>query len=391
MRNVKPLNLSSKKKRKKAKSRLPLIIGGTALGLVLTILLGVGVYYLFLTSKMQPKEAIFTGIPEMNLEDVAELFDEEVRTDVSDDVEIAASHQAQFEALLKGTAFTESTATEDRVTSATGAPAGTAAAAKATSAPTTPTLSQLPGIRRDGSVKNYLVIGVDSRSNDFSGRSDAMMIVSINYAQGRINTVSLFRGAYVQIPGRGWSMLNHAYAWGGVSLLIQTIENNFRVGIDDYIVFNFNAFANAINAIGGVDINLTAAEAGALGLSPGVNHLNSSQALAYSRLRSIDWDFNRMGRQRTVIGAVIGKLTGAGMGTINAAVGSVLSSTATSLSQGQVASMTANLPSLMYYGRSEQQLPLPYTRSMFYQGGMEMWSFDFATNISALHTFLYGY
>src|SRR5690606_1946291 len=133
-------------------------------------------------------------------------------------------------------------------------------------------------------------------------------------------------------------------------------ENNFRVGIDDYIVFNFGAFANAINAIGGVDINLTAAEAGALGLSPGVNHLNSSQALAYSRLRSIDWDFNRMGRQRTVIGAVIGKLTGAGMGTINAAVGSVLSSTATSLSQGQVASMTANLPSLMYYGRSEQQL-----------------------------------
>ena len=382
-----------KRRRRNAFNKRTLVtVGGGVLGLLVTLAIGATAYYLIMINKIQPAEVVFTGQPDIQMEELIDLYEEDIHTDVSDDLEAAEAHEDEFEQLLlaaeEEAAMEGSEAGDIQGTNANqgGQPQGT----KADSAPAQPKQQSLPAIRRSSSVKNYLVIGVDSRGNDFSGRSDSMMVVSINQNSGRINIVSLFRGAYVNIPGRGWGMLGHSYAYGGPRLLQQTIENNFRIGIDGYIIFNFNAFVSSINAVGGVTINLTDREARELGLSPGSNNLNANQALRYARLRKIDSDFARMGRQRAVMGAVASKLQRSSVSTINRAVSAVLSNSATNISSGTISSLTSNLPRILNYPRSERQYPLANTRSKFYKNGLEMWSFNFLTNINSLHQLLYG-
>lgn len=380
-----------KRRRRSFSSRQKLAtIGGVALGFVLTLVIGVTAYYLIMVGKIKPADAVFTGQPDIEMAELIELFEEDIHTDVSDDVEIAEAHEEEFERLLmaaeESNAIGDADSGEIDGTKANQGAQGT----KKDSAPAQPNQQSLPAVRRSGNVKNYLVIGVDSRGNDFSGRSDSMMVVSINQNRGRINIVSLFRGAYVNIPGRGWGMLGHSYAYGGPRLLQQTIENNFRIGIDGYIIFNFNAFVTSINAVGGVTINLTQAEANALDMVAGSNNMDASQALRYARLRKIDSDFQRMGRQRAVMGAVASKLQHSSVGTINSAASAVLSNSATNISTGTISSLTANLPRILNYPRAERQYPLANTRTKFYKGGLEMWSFNFTTNINSLHQLLYG-
>lgn len=380
-----------RRRRSSLNKRTLVTVGGGVLGLLVTLAIGATAYYLIMINKIQPAEVVFTGQPDIQMEELVELYEEDLHTDVSDDLEAAEAHEEEFEQLLLAAeeGALEGTAAGD-IQGENANQGGQQQGTKADSAPAEPKQQSLPAIRRSSSVKNYLVIGVDSRGNDFSGRSDSMMVVSINQNSGRINIVSLFRGAYVNIPGRGWGMLGHSYAYGGPRLLQQTIENNFRIGIDGYIIFNFNAFVSSINAVGGVTINLTDAEARALGMSPGSNNMSASQALSYARLRKIDSDFARMGRQRAVMGAVASKLQRSSVGTINSAVSAVLSNSATNISTGTISSLTSNLPRILNYPRTERQYPLANTRSKFYKGGLEMWSFNFLTNINSLHQLLYG-
>ncbi len=182
-------------------------------------------------------------------------------------------------------------------------------------------------LRGDGNgIHNILLVGVDSRQNNFSGLSDTNIILSINDKEKTIKLISILRDTWVSIPGRDKDgdgqddicKFNTAYAYGRHTLQHKTIAQNFRLDIDDYIGVNFKVLPILIDAMGGLDIKLTAKEiaeipekgckisvrnAGFIPMSgePGVHHLDGFQAMEYARIRKIDSDFKRTERQRKVI------------------------------------------------------------------------------------------
>lgn len=235
-------------------------------------------------------------------------------------------------------------------------------------------------------VENILVIGIDSRAGNFSGLSDTMVLVSLNHNTHKMKLVSLFRAAYVYIPYCGWSLLNHAYAWGGPDLLVQTIEMNFRVPITGFVAFNFPAFTSAIDTLGGVPLYLSGAEAAALGMPAGSVWANSRQALAYARLRKIDLDFNRMERQRNVINAALTQLSQSSLTQIYNVVTQVLPWTWTNL---DVMKYVTEVPTYLSYSREQMQIPRTCDMYMFYNAyGQETWGFDFDWTSNLLYNFL---
>ena len=132
-----------------------------------------------------------------------------------------------------------------------------------------------------------------------------MILVSINKSNSTITLTSFMRDQYVQIPGYKPNKLNAAYAFGGMQLLTKTLKLNFGVEIDGIVEVDFNGFENIIDLLGGVNITLTEKEAAHLKLTAGLNRLNGEQALSYARIRSIDSDYARAKRQRTVVMALI--------------------------------------------------------------------------------------
>ena len=107
-------------------------------------------------------------------------------------------------------------------------------------------------------VRNILVIGTDSRDlSEECGRSDSMILLSMNSKSNTFTITSFLRDAYVEIPGNGWDRLNAAYSYGGAELLMDTIESNFQISVDDYVLFTFAACSDLIQAAGGVDLDLS--------------------------------------------------------------------------------------------------------------------------------------
>lgn len=166
-------------------------------------------------------------------------------------------------------------------------------------------------LKKDFFVENILFIGVDSRGEENS-RSDTMMLVSIDKKNRKIKLTSFLRDTYVTVPDHGDMKLNAACFYGGPKLVMDTIEYNFGIDIDHYVLVDFEAFKGVINGIGGVDVDITDAEAVYLRdtvkidyIKSGHNHLNGGAALWYCRIRYLDNDFNRTQRQRKVISSIV--------------------------------------------------------------------------------------
>lgn len=114
-------------------------------------------------------------------------------------------------------------------------------------------------LQEDG-VVNILLIGNDSRQNGEDGRSDAMILLSISSRTKTIYMTSLLRDMYVDIPGHDGNRLNAAYSFGGAELLMETVEQNLDIPVNRYVLVNFEAFANLVDAVGGVELELTTGE-----------------------------------------------------------------------------------------------------------------------------------
>lgn len=174
---------------------------------------------------------------------------------------------------------------------------------------------EMPDMEDQGKdIVNIMLVGQDARPGEPAQRSDSMILVTFNRKTKQIYLTSFLRDQYVQIPGFGNTKLCHAYSYGGMTLMNQTIENHYGIEIDGNVTFSFEGFKEIIDMLGGVEINLTWDEASALNnleskkewrLKPGVQKLTGEQALRYARLRHIDSDFQRAERQRKVIHSVI--------------------------------------------------------------------------------------
>ena len=189
---------------------------------------------------------------------------------------------------------------------------------------TDPITDQAEKILKDDDVINILLVGQDRREKegDAPQRTDAMILCTINKATGTLTMTSFMRDLWVYIPEHYNQRLNMPYKLGGFSLLNKTLDYNFGVSADYNVEIDFSGFMEAIDTVGGVEIELTDAEAKYLNrrgnwdieanqnwqLTEGVNLLTGSQALAYSRIRQIGTDFGRTNRQRTVLTALIEKV-----------------------------------------------------------------------------------
>ena len=229
-------------------------------------------------------------------------------------------------------------------------------------------------------VSNVLLIGTDSRDlSQERGRSDSMILASINKKTRELTLTSFLRDSYVYIDDEyGYGKLNAAYSYGGAGLLMDTIESNYGVRIDDYILISFAACANVIDAVGGVKLDLTDKEADAVNeiLISEVNELmgddrnddlldgggeqklDGKQALSYSRIRYVgNADFERASRQRTVMTQVLKKAAVNPVAMARIFV-TALPELSTNLSVGKSYGYTLRAPFLLIgYQLKTQQIP----------------------------------
>ncbi len=163
-------------------------------------------------------------------------------------------------------------------------------------------------------VYNVLLVGSDSRNpNSDSGRSDSMMLLSWNKTINKASMISFLRDSLVEVPGHGMTRLGHSYAYGGVGLTINTINQTYGLDIQNYIVINFENLVHVIDAIGGIELTLTKEEVNYLKryhfeFQEGKNLLDGKQALAHARNRKVGSDFARTSRQRDVLYATYNKI-----------------------------------------------------------------------------------
>lgn len=160
------------------------------------------------------------------------------------------------------------------------------------------------------SVINIALFGIDAEEGGV-GRSDSIIIATIDTTHKKLKLTSIMRDSYVTIEGHGNDKINHAYAFGGPQLAIKTLNENFDLNIDDFVAVNFTTLPKIIDMLGGVTIDITSEEVSHI---PGIDvagtyTLTGEQALAYSRIRyASGGDYVRTDRQRTVLSKVFEKV-----------------------------------------------------------------------------------
>ena len=169
--------------------------------------------------------------------------------------------------------------------------------------------------QKDDDVINVLLVGTDTRDpNSDMGRSDSMMLVSFNQKQKKSTVVSFLRDSLVDIDGYGKSRLGHTYAYGGVGLTINTINQTYDLDIQNYVTIDFENLVSIIDEIGGVQVYISEEEAeyyrqnGMPDITSGDVTLTGSQALAHARNRTLGSDFERTRRQRSVMYGIYRKV-----------------------------------------------------------------------------------
>ncbi|EEH96862.2 MULTISPECIES: LCP family protein [Clostridium] len=205
-------------------------------------------------------------------------------------------------------------------------------------------------------IKNIALFGIDATDGE-TGRSDSIMIATLDPVHNKLKITSVMRDSYVYIDGHGQDKINHAYAFGGPELAIKTLNENFGLNIEDFVSVNFSSLPTIINILGGIDIEITQEELEYINsyiddinakdgtYSPhisyaGVQHLDGTQALAYSRIRyTSGGDYERTQRHRTVLNALFNKLTSTSVTSYNSLLNEVLPYVQTNLNAGDILSL----------------------------------------------------
>lgn len=283
----------------------------------------------------------------------------------------------------------------------------------------------------DEDVLNILLVGTDERTeavndadafthlNQLDGtedttefsddaRADSMILVSMDIKDHIIRLVSIERGTGVPILLDGYEdqydWITHTFRYGGPKLTMKTVEECFNIEVDHFVRVNFNSFVQIVNAVGGVDIDITEMEAKALNwevpsnsmlivnhVDPGLNHFDGYTALQYARLRKIDNDWKRVERQRTVIEAVLDQVKNASVMELDNLLNTVLPLIQTNFTKTEIAALLVQLPGFL--GCDVQQMSLPLQGTYGVRTGMDnrlMYDPDWVVNIKALQDFLYN-
>lgn len=225
-------------------------------------------------------------------------------------------------------------------------------------------------------IKNIMLFGTDASEMDSTGRSDSMMILTVDPIHNKIKITSLMRDCYVPISGFGEDKLNHAYAFGGPALAIKTINEVFGLNIEEFATVDFSTLPKVIDLVGGVEIDVTPEEFNDINaviemdnwdfkkstpllISPGVQTLTGEQALSYSRNRSsAGGDFARTQRQRKVISALFTKALDTPFASYPSILNKTLPLITTNMTSTDILSLAKNILSITDGSLEQARFPL---------------------------------
>ena len=219
----------------------------------------------------------------------------------------------------------------------------------------------------DSDVINILLLGTDQRlpyGND-PGRADAIQVISLNRSTGAIKLISFERGIMVPVPDHDIDLLTHAFRWAGPEYMLSLFRDYFLLDMAGYAQVDFENFIEIIDAMGGIDVELSEVEAWAIDkefpyhthLTEGVNRLNGEYALKYCRLRSIDSNWHRIERQRTAIQAAMDRAKSLSLKELDALADVVLPLIHTNLTKEQISDLL--LHANKYLGATAEQMTVP--------------------------------
>lgn len=242
----------------------------------------------------------------------------------------------------------------------------------------------------DSKVLNVMLFGEDNAKGQEFGRSDSMIMLSIDNRHKKLKMTSFQRDSYVYVDGYGYDKLTNAYAYGGPKLTIQTIESNFGVKVDRYAVVDYASFIEIIDVLGGIDLELTQDEIDYINYqlyknkqsdtrttitdAPGKVHLTGQQALWYARNRGLDSseegigiagdDWDRTSRQRKLLETMFNDMKGADLTQIISIVGKVGPLVTTNLKKDEITALVSH--SMTYLTYSVEQYTVPEEGQWYY-------------------------
>ncbi len=254
--------------------------------------------------------------------------------------------------------------------------------------------------------RNIAIFGVDSRSSNLGkgNRSDCIIIASINEKTKEVKLASVYRDTYVQIQGHGLDKINHAYSYGEAPLALGTLNTNLDLNVKEFVTVNFDAVAEAVDELGGVQINVEQNEIEYLNMyqtetakvtgkkikqvtKSGLQTLNGVQAVSYGRIRyTAGGDYKRTERMRDVIEAMLKKLQTKSIGEINTLLDNILPKIYTNISTGSIIS---EIPSITKY-KITDSIGWPYNTK---GKTMTLWygiPITLESNVVQLHQELFG-
>lgn len=262
-------------------------------------------------------------------------------------------------------------------------------------------------------VINILLVGSDIRPDEDVGRSDTMILVSINKETKRIVATSFLRDTYVKLPIKNeFHKLNAAYAYGGIELLFETLQYNYGVSVDKYVAVDFLSFIDAIDILGGLDVQVYEDElywfnqyihASNLLVEPperensdyvdyadgSYQHLNGKQALAYARFRYVgNGDFTRTDRQRRVVQNIFDKIKTMDVGTIVKLLDSIIPQITTNLTTEECMELITLLPEISKYEVVSWHIPDEDFKYMTIDGD-DVVAIDFSYYMKKLYNYIY--
>lgn len=264
------------------------------------------------------------------------------------------------------------------------------------------------GIDKD--LKGYRTIaifGVDSRNNELvkGTRSDCIILATINENTKEVNLTSVYRDTYLEITGRDLDKITHAYAYGGASLAMSTLNTNLDLNIKEFVTVNFESVVDIVDAVGGVNINITSAELEQINgiinennrvtgnnakhlTKTGNQTLNGVQALAYGRIRyTAGGDYKRTERMRDIMMAVVNKAKRMSVSQLNALADKLLPIVYTNINASEIISL---IPQLATY-KITDSTGWPYnTKGATIKGVWYGPPITLESNVKELHEKVYG-
>lgn len=265
-------------------------------------------------------------------------------------------------------------------------------------------------VQHEEGYTNVALFGLDSRENDLGkgNRSDTIMIASLNNDTKEVKLVSIYRDTLLELDDGSYNKANAAYAFGGPEGAVSLINRNLDMNIEKYVTVNFNALVDVIDAVGGLDLELTHDEVVNMNnycvetskvtgksyekIEPeveGTYHLNGVQAVSYSRIRyTAGGDFKRAERQRLVLEKIADKVQNMSVGTVNKIIDSVFPQISTNFTLAEMIGYAKNLTK--YKLGDSIGFPADNTTDMLNEVGSVVIPDTLSSNVMEVHKFLFG-